>query len=513
MKKNIPALLLSASMLSLVLCACGDESTPAETVSGSESTSPVREIVYGGEIVVGISQDLEDSLDPHKAVAAGTKEVLFNLFEGLVKPNAAGELIPAVAESYTIDGEVYSFTLRDGVRFHNGDLVTAEDVVYSIERCRADGVTNIPALSVIESVEAVDESTVVITIDEPNLEFLSYLTLAILPADYTQQDTQPVGTGPFRYVSRSAQDNLVIERFDEYWGEPAYLDKVTYRVLENADALVLALKSNTVDLCSHLTADQTAQLEGQFTILEGTMNLVQALYLNNAVEPLDNELVRQALCYAVDKQMIMDMIADGHGTAVGSSMYPAFEKYFVSELADAYPQNVEKAKELLTQAGYPDGFALEITVPSNYQPHMDTATVLAEQLRAIGVEATIVPVEWATWLEEVYMGRQYQSTVVGVDAAQMTARAMLERFTSTASDNFINYNNAEYDALFAKALAASDDAEQTELYRQMQVVLSETAANVYIQDMADLVAMDPALDGLVFYPVYVMDLSTVHYCG
>jgi peptide/nickel transport system substrate-binding protein len=224
-------------------------------------------------------------------------------------------------------------------------------------------------------------------------------------------------------------------------------------------------------------------------------------------------VVRQALCYAVDKQMIMDMIADGHGTAVGSSMYPAFEKYFVSELADAYPQNVEKAKELLTQAGYPDGFALEITVPSNYQPHMDTATVLAEQLRAIGVEATIVPVEWATWLEEVYMGRQYQSTVVGVDAAQMTARAMLERFTSTASDNFINYNNAEYDALFAKALAASDDAEQTELYRQMQVVLSETAANVYIQDMADLVAMDPALDGLVFYPVYVMDLSTVHYCG
>ena len=109
------------------------------------------------------------------------------------------------------------------------------------------------------------------------------------------------------------------------------------------------------------------------------MNLVQAIYLNNQAKPFDNQLVRQALCYAIDRQGIMDMVADGHGTAVGSSIYPAFTKYFLPELVDKYPHSVEKAKELLAQAGYPNGFDMTISVPNNYQPHMDTAEVVAEQ--------------------------------------------------------------------------------------------------------------------------------------
>ena len=192
-------------------------------------------------------------------------------------------------------------------------------------------------------------------------------------------------------------------------------------------------------------------------------------------------------------------------------MYPAFSKYFDDSLTDYYTYNTEKAKELLTEAGYPNGFDMTITVPSNYQPHMDTAQVLVEQLKAIGVNATIQPVEWASWLSDVYTGRQYQATVVGVDASNMTARALLERFTSTASNNFINYNDPEYDALFAQAQTTADDAEQTALYKQMETRLTENAANVYIQDLADLVALRSNLDGLNFYPIYVLDLSTVHY--
>ena len=514
MKKKLLALFLALVMVGAVLPGCGDGS---KDPGGQGNNGKTGEPVKGGEITVGIAQDLDDSLDPHQTVAAGTREVLFNIFEGLVKPNSDGEMIPAVAEKYTLseDGTTYTFTLREGVKFHNGQTVTAEDVVYSINRCAAvpEGQEKplVAAFSAVKSVEALDEKTVAVTIAQRDLEFISYMTAAIIPADYENQDTAPVGTGPFKFVSRTPQQDFVMERFEDYWGAPAWLDKVTYKICENADALVMNLNGGSIDLCAHLTSAQASQLNQNFQVLEGTMNLVQAIYLNNQAKPFDNQLVRQALCYAIDRQGIMDMVADGHGTAVGSSIYPAFTKYFLPELVDEYPHDVAKAKELLAQAGYPDGFDMTISVPNNYQPHMDTAEVVAEQLREAGINVTIQPVEWSTWLDTIYNGRQFQATLVGVDAANMTARAMLERFTSDYGKNFINYNNPAYDALFQQAINAQDEATQTDLYKQMETMLADTAANVYIQDLCDLVAMRQDLGGLKFYPIYVLDLSTVYF--
>ena len=513
MKKKLMAFLLLASLLCAALTGCGGSSTEKTPEGGQTQTGSTDAVA--NEITVGIAQDLDDSLDPHLAVAAGTKEVMFNVFEGLMKPTSTGDLTPAVAESYTVseDRLTYTFTLREGVKFHNGDEVTAEDVVYSISRCAdtTDGTPLVEAFSVIQSVEAVDARTVAITISEPSNEFISYMTTAILPAGYDQQDTAPVGTGPFKFVSRAAQDNIVLEKFDEYWGTPAYLDKVTFKIMENADSLVMSLQSGAIDLCSHLTSTQVAQLGDDFYVAEGTMNLVQALYLNNAEKPFDDVRVRQALCYAVDKQAIIDIAFDGYGSPIGSSMYPAFGKYFDDSLTNYYTKDVEKAKSLLADAGYPNGFEMTITVPSNYQPHIDTAQVLVEQLKEIGVTAKIELVEWGTWVSDVYAGRQFQSTVVGVDASNMTARALLERFTSDYAKNFINYNSADYDALFQQALTTYDDAEQTAIYKAMEKNLTENAANVYIQDLADLVAVRQGLEGVTFYPIYVLDLSTVRY--
>ena len=514
MKKRLLALLLLTGLLSAALTGCGGGSTEQASGDGQTADGSAGARAQTNEIVVGIAQDLDESLDPHKAVAAGTKEVMFNVFEGLVKPTPDGDLIPAVASGYTVspDQTVYTFTLREGVLFHNGDPVEMEDVVYSIERCADDseGTPLIPALSAISDIQS-DETTLTITLAQPDSEFLSYLTLAVLPADYDGQDTAPMGTGPFKFVSRAAQDSIVLERFADYWGTPAELDKVTFRIIENADSLVMSLQSGAIDLFSHLTTTQAAQLGDDFQILEGTMNLVQALYLNNAVEPFSNEKVRQALCYAVDKQQIIDLAFDGYGSPIGSSMYPAFQKYFVEDLTDYYPYDPERAMELLAEAGYPDGFSMTITVPSNYQPHIDTAQVLVEQLKAVGITAEIQLVEWGTWLDETYTNRQFQSTVVGVDASNMTARALLERFTSTAGDNFINYSDSDYDALFAQVQTAADDDARTELYKEMERNLTEHAANVYIQDLADLVALRTGLEGLRFYPIYVLDLSTVRY--
>ena len=519
MKKKLLALLLLLGLLCAVLCGCGDGSAAKAPedgqTGGSENTEPQPAADHPNEITVGIAQDLDESLDPHKAVAAGTKEVMFNVFEGLMKPTPDGDLIPAVAERYEIseDRLTYTFTIREGIEFHNGDPVTGTDVLWSIRRCMEGGeadVLPVEALSSIQHAEA-KVDTVTLTLDQPNAEFLSCLTLAVLPEGYDGQDTAPVGTGPFKFVSRAAQDNIVLEKFAGYWGEPAYLDKVTYKIIENADSILMSLQSGAVDLFAHLTSTQVAQLGDDFNIEEGTMNLVQAMYLNNAEKPFDDVRVRQALCYAVDRQQILDLAFDGYGSLIGSSMYPAFGKYFDESLTNYYGHDVEKAKALLADAGYPDGFSMTITVPSNYQPHIDTAQVIVEQLKAVGVTAEIQLVEWGTWLSDVYAGRQFQSTVVGVDASTMTARALLERFTSTASNNFINYNDAEYDALFQQAVTAADDASQTAAYKQAEANLTENAANVYIQDLADLVAVRKGLEGVRFYPIYVLDLSGIHY--
>ncbi len=504
--KKITAMILLACFLCAALTGCG----------GGSAEKPTEDRKTTNEIVVGIAQDLDDSLDPHKTVKAGTREVMFNVFEGLVKPAPNGDLIPAVAETYKVseDRLTYTFTLREGVKYHNGDTVTAEDVVYSIERCAAaeeTGIVQVEAFSVIQSITALDEGTVEIVISEPSNEFLTYLTTAVLPADYAEQDTAPIGTGPFKFVSRTAQDSVVLEKFDEYWGTPAKLDKVTLKIVENADSLMLSLQSGAIDLCGHLTSTQVAQLGDGFDVAVDTMKLVQALYLNNAVEPFDDVRVRQALCHAVDKQGIIDLAFDGYGSLIGTSIYPAFGKYFDESLVDYYEYDVEKAKALLAEAGYPEGFSMTMTVPSNYKPHVDTAEVLVQQLAAVGVTAEIQLVEWETWVSDIYAGRNFQTTVVGFDASAMTARALLERWTSTHGKNMINYNSAEYDALFAQAIAAYDDAEQTELYRAMAADLTEKAANVYIQDLADLVAVRKGVEGVTFYPIYVLDLACVGY--
>ena len=465
------------------------------------------------EITIGLAQDIEDSLDPHKAVAAGTKEILFNLFEGLVKPDADGNLIDAVASAHEVseDGRTYTFTLRDGVKFHDGSPVTVDDVKYSIDRCAdtGDGDPLVSAFSNIESVTILDDQTVEVKLKEADTEFLAYMTTAIIPKSNDAPDVNPIGTGPYKYVSRSPQENMILEKFDEYWGTPANIDKITLKIIADPDSIAMNLNGGAIDMFMRITTGQMNELSDDFELYEGTMNLVQALYLNNASEPFTDVRVRQALCYAIDKQAVIDLAFDGYGIPLGTSMFPSFAKYYDDTLTDYYTQDIEKAKALLAEAGYPDGFEMTITVPSNYTPHVNAATVIAEQLRDVGIHATLNLLDWSTWLSEVYSKRNFQTTVTGVTSDNMTARKLLERFGTTTGNNFTNYSNSEYDAVLALALSESDDAAQTELYKKLEINLTENAANVYIQDLADLIAVRNGLGGYVLYPLYVMDVSTL----
>ncbi len=498
--------------------ASGDsKETEGSTEAGSESESASGQAgdMYGGSIVVGVQQDI-DSLDPHKATAAGTKEIIFNIFEGLVKPDENGNLINAVASDYTIseDGLTYTFTLRENVKFHNGNVVTAEDVKYSLERVSGllDGTPLISTLKTIKSVDILDEKTVQVKVESANTELIYSFVAAIIPAGSGEDESaDPIGTGPFSFVSYKPQEGIVLAKNPEYWQEGLpYLDQVEFKIINSADTALLELQGGTINLYAYLTDSQVQALQGSHQVISSASNVVQALFLNNAVEPLNDVRVRQAISYAVDKDAINDFVGGGNGTLISSAMLPTLKENYV-DLNDTYGNaaNVEKAKELLADAGFPDGFDLEITIPSNYEFHMQTGEVIVEQLKAVGINATIKAVEWATWLDEVYNDRQYAATISGI-TCDSTPGYLLNRFQTDSKKNFINFQNTEYDEIYAKAQAELDPAKKAEYYKELQKILCDEAGSVFLQVPASQTAISKNLAGYKFYLVYVQDMSTVY---
>ncbi|MBR7064978.1 MAG: hypothetical protein IKI31_07530, partial [Treponema sp.] len=261
-------------------------------------------------ITIGMTADL-DSMDPARAESASTREILFNVYEGLVKPDTKGNLNFALAENVSIssDGKTYTFTLRNGVKFHNGNNVTCEDVKFSLERYSQakTGGSLVSAFKALEKVSVLDDKTVQVVLKKGNTDFLAYFTIGITPASVQDLDATPVGTGPYKYVSRSPLENVVFEKFNDYWDEggKAHIQNVIYKLTSNTDTIGMELAGGALDLFYRLPESQISQLpEKDFTVYEGTMNLVQALYLNNRKAPFNDVRVRKALSYACDKKEI-----------------------------------------------------------------------------------------------------------------------------------------------------------------------------------------------------------------
>ncbi|MDR2135162.1 MAG: ABC transporter substrate-binding protein [Treponema sp.] len=449
-----------------------------------------------------------DPLDPSNT--ADGRSILFNVFEGLVRPEPDGGLKPAVASAYSVEqgGLVYRFTLRPGLTFHDGAAVTAGDVRFTLETAAAAGYQG---FAQIESVETPDSSTVVITLKAPDVEFLPYLTIGIVPAGNADREHNPVGTGPYRIESYTTQQNLVLVKNPAYW-RPGFpkLDKVTVVFLANSESLLLSLRGGNID-AAEITGSLVDQLDGAaFDIFSGYSNSVQLLALNNDVKPLDDARVRQALNYAVDAGEIIATAISGRGEPSGSPLIPGLAKYYNRDLIDPYPRDPERARALLREAGLPDGFSLEITVPSNYTMHVDTAQVIVGQLARAGIRAEIRLVDWAAWLDDVYRGRKYQATIISLDAANSSPRMFLSRYLSTANSNFINFRNADYDRAYRASLSEPDEARRIALYREAQKIISDNAASVYIQDIYSFRAFPKGrYANVLSYPLYVTDFASI----
>ena len=458
-----------------------------------------------------MTQDLA-SLDPHVDTDAGTRDVVFNLYEGLVKPTSDGGFIPAVASDYIIsdDAKTYTFTLRDGITFHDGTPVTIEDVKYFIDRYAEIQGESSAFSSLVDSVEVQDDKTLVVNLKESYSEFLPMMTIAIIPQSNEDPAGNPIGTGPFKYVSYTPGQNLELEKYDGYWqeGVPS-LDSVEFKFIADVDTAFVELQAGTIDILKYLTSAQAETLGDDYNIVQGSMNLVHAMYLNSAYEPLSKTEVRQALCYAVDRDAINNFIFGGKSHIIGSHMIPAMSKYYEPEAETVYSYDPEKAKELLADAGYADGFDLEITVPSSYSQHVDSAQIIADELSQVGINVTLNQVEWSTWLQDVYKGGNFQATVIGFDGT-LAPSDWLKKYVTDDAKNFMHYSNTEYDDVFNTAYTTVDDDVKVENYKKAQMILAEDAAAVYIEDPANLVAVSKKFGGYTFYPTAAEDMSLLY---
>ena len=499
LRKITAAVLFPAFALSIVSCSKG-------STSGKDSG------IYGGDVTVGITQE-PLIFDPHTVEAAGDKEILFNVYEGLYKFDSTGALNPCLATDVVIsdDATSYTFTIREGVTFHDGSQLDAGDVVYSLDRARE----LVPELAPVTDVTDNGDGTVTVTLDGPNSEMLSYFTTGIIPegSGDTISETR-IGTGPFIFDSYEAGIGIVLTRNDNYWiPELPYLDSVTFKVCSDMDSGFLELQGGSIDIFPYLTTDKTSQLDdSKFEVLSLGSNMVQGLFLNNDAAPFDDVRVRQAVNYAVDRDEIISLIMDGAGLPLTTGMSPVMGDAYDTGIDGTYTHDTERARELLSQAGYEDGFDMTITVPSNYLIHVNTAVVIADQLSEAGINATIEQVDWATWLDRVYAGRDFQSTIIAL-TFDYAPYDVISRYSSSADNDFINYRNDEVDRIIAQIPQTPDQDERNSLYHELLAQITEDAASCYIQDPYSICAVNRRITGYELYPMYIQDMSTVHLAG
>ncbi len=486
-----------ALLLSLVMTA----SIAAGAFAAAEQTTV--KIAIGSE---------PDNLDPMLSAATDTSSMMMNVFEGLLAFDETGAFIPALAESYEIsdDNITYTFHLKEGVTFHDGNPFTAADVKYTYEK--PAGLSGGEALSstisaALEKVETPDDFTAVLTLKQMDAGFLTKCTVSVCEAGYDDNATLPIGTGPYHFVEYVVGQKVVLEKNAAYSTTEARMpsvDRVEFVIMTDENARLMALKTGELDIAGVSPRNIPALGDG-FQIVQGPLNMVQVFALNNAVAPLDNENVRKAICYAIDKQEIIDAVMEGSGTRVDSFLSPSMAVYYNDNLT-VYNQDIEKAKQLLADAGYPDGFTLTCTVPSNYQTHVDTAQVIKDQLAKIGVTLEIKPVEWAQWLDGVYTNEDYETTIIG-HSGKLDPQDFLNRFSSTYARNYFNFSDPEYDALIAEASATTDQAARAKIYKKCQQVLVDKAATVFIQDPGAVYAVADRVSGFKIYPVSFYNLS------
>ncbi|MER9455332.1 ABC transporter substrate-binding protein [Mesorhizobium sp. M0478] len=462
------------------------------------------------DLVIGIPLE-PPHLDPTAGAAAAIDEVLYaNVFEGLTRIGPNGEVLPDLAESWAIsdDGKVYTFKLHTGVKFHDGSDFDAGDVKFSLDRARADNSVNAQKalFAAIDTVEVVGPATVKVTLKNPQGSFLYNLgwgdAVIVAPESADTNKEKPIGTGPFKFQSWAKGSSITLVKSDTYWGAPVFLDKAEFRIVPDAAAAVPALLSGDIQAFPFFDPDSVAQVKDdpRFKVVIGSTEGETILAINNKKPPFDKLEVRQAIAFALDRKAIIDGASAGLGVPIGSHMSPASKAYV--DLTGLYPHNVEKAKELLKQAGFENGIKATLKLPPPSYARLG-GEIIASQLRDVGIDLEIIPVEWAQWLDQVFTKKDYDLTIVS-----HTEPNDIDIYSR--KDYYFNYDNPAFDKIIAELNLTSDDAKRNTLLGEAQKILADDAVVGFLYELPKVGVWDAKLQGLwENAPIQANDLTKV----
>lgn len=517
-------------VLSTVLAACSggnDGGGEKDTGKDNGSSSGDASSDHGGTLVFGRGGD-STSLDPSRTTEGETFKVTINLYETLLTFEDEGTAVePGLAKTWEAseDGLTYTFELQEGVKFHDGTDFNAEAVVKNFERWANGDAEQFPYYntmfgdgdgSIIESVTAEGDSTVVFTLTRPQAPFLKNLAMDMFAIasptaieEYGDDDFErkPVGTGPFKFVEWKPNDSITVERFEDYWqADLPKLDKIIFRSIPDNATRLNALKTGEIYLADGINPSDGASVESdpELQLFERPSMNVGYLGLTVTREPFDNKLVRQAMNHAIDKQSIIDAFFEGRADIAVNPIPSSISGY--NDEIEGYEYDPEKAKALLEEAGYADGFEMELwamPVPRPYMPDgQKVAEVMQKNLADIGVTAKIVSHEWATYLDLAEKG-EADAFMLGWTGdngdPDNFIYALLDE-DNIGSNNYTYFKNDEMHELLIAAQSEIDEEKRIELYKKAQEIIHDEAPWVPLAHSTPLLAGTKDLTGFLPHP-------------
>ena len=454
-------------------------------------------------------------LDPTVAAEAAIGEVVhYNVLEGLTKIQVDGRVTPLLAESWTMDpdGKLYTFRLRRGVKFHDGEDFDSAAVKFSFERAKAEGSTNKAKKAVFDNISSIatpDAHTVILTLNNADGNFLFRMgenTAVILhPKSAAGTASQPVGTGPFRFGEWRKGSSITLERWDGFRdAKGVALQRVTFRIINDPAAQVAALLAGDVDGFPRFGALQSLkqfQSDKRFVVEIGSTAGKGIMTINNKRKPFDDVRVRRALMHAIDRKAFIDGVLEGLGKPIGSHFAPTDAGYV--DLTGLYPFDPEKSKALLKEAGVATPLNVTLTLPPP-QYARKGGEVVAAMLARVGINARIENVEWAQWLSGPFKGN-FDLTIINhvepLDYMQYANPAY-----------YWGYDNAQFNKLAAEHAAATNPATRGKLFEQLQRKIADDCVNAFIFNPAQVAVARRGLSGLwASSPIFANDMAAVRW--
>ncbi len=451
--------------------------------ASAQSGTPKR----GGTLIWGHSETTQN-LDMHQTGTASTLRFLANVHETLVKPDSSFKIVPMLAESFeqSDDGLGYTFKLRKGVKFHNGETMTAADVKYSFERVMSPdtGATNKEVFNNVKEIVAVDDHTVQIHMTKLHAPFLARIAATgagvIMPVDSGDtQGNSPVGTGPFRFANRVMGSEANLERFDDYWSEGAYLDAVRSLEVTEPTVRLTGLRTGEFHFINDIPMDRIAEVQGESELQTYSWDPVSFAFLNlnHKVAPFDDPRVRLALDYCIDKDTLQQGAIWDQGEVTTTFGYPGSSSRN-NDLV-ARPQDFDKARSLLEEAGV-SGLEFTFKVTTNYPWHVDATQIMVEWFRMAGMKVNIAQLNWSDWLAQCWTNRDFEVTMMNFFTLWEPDFLYYSLWHKDGGFNYRNIDDSVINEMCEQARVTADSAARDKIYQDVQARIFEQAHDVFL---------------------------------